>query len=1022
MNITEFFIKRPVLTTLVMLGLLFFGIVAYTSMPVSYMPSVEYPTISVSASLPGASPDTMASTVASPLEREFSSIPGLSSMSSSSSLSSTSITLQFDLEKDIDVAAMDVQSAISKASGSLPTNMPSQPTYSKVNPSDQPIFYISLKSETLPLSKINEYAKTFLTRNISMIKGVAQVEIYGEKKYAVRVRLDPRALATRSLGINEVVDAVSTANVNLPLGDLEGAAQNITINADGQLESAEDYRSIIVSSKDNMPVRLDDLGTVKDGVQDERFSAWSNGRQNILIAVKRQPGSNTIAVVDAIKERLPAIKKQLPAALEMDILYDMSIFIKESVEDVKFTLALAVGLVILVVFIFLRSVAGTFIASVAIPFSIIATFAVMYEMGFTLDTLSLMALTLSVGFVVDDAIVMLENIFRHMEMGKKPLQAALDGAKEIGFTIISMTLSLAVVFVPVMFMSGLIGRVMHEFAMTITIAILVSGVVSLSLTPMLGSRVLRPSSKLASSDPVFNLLQNIYKVTLGWALKLRWLTMLIAVVLLGVTVHFFIIMPKGFLPTNDMDYVYGFAEAREGIPYKGMLDLQMQLEPLLRDDPNVKSVNLIVSVPAENEGMLYIMLKPRNERPLSADEYIRSVWGKVNSIPGMLGFLMNPPMIQIGGKSGKGEYQYTLLSADNQVLYAEAPKFEAKLRELKQLVGVNSDLKISHPQLNLRFNRDMAGMHNVTVNDIEDALYSAYGGREVSTIYTANDDYKVIVELSEDFQQDPKAISMLYIRNSDNKLVRLDNLVDTEMGQGPVTVNHSGQLPSVTYSFNLAPGVTLGDVTGLLDNLAQTALPDTIATQFEGAASAFDESMMSMYFLLGIAIAVIYIILGCLYESFIHPITILSGLPSAALGGLLTLYVFGMELNLYGFVGIIMLIGIVKKNSIMVVDFAIEAEKQGKGPVEAAFEGSLVRFRPIIMTTLAAIMGALPIAVGYGAGGDSRKPLGLVVVGGLILSQVVTLYLTPVFYSYMDQLQNYLTKNKQHDKQAEQTI
>jgi len=1017
MQVTELFIRRPVMTALTMLGLLFFGIVSYLHMPVSYLPAVEFPTIQVSASMSGANPKTMASSVASPLEREFSSIAGLQSMSSVNSLGSTTITLQFDLDRNIDGAALDVQSAIARASSNLPQEITDPPSFQKVNPADTPILYLSVRSETLPMSTVNDYAKTFLTQTISMIPGVAQVLIYGEKQYAVRIRLDPRELASRSLGIDEVRDAVAKANVNLPLGTLEGAEQSLMLEDNGQLLTADEYRDVVVAYRSGQPVRLSDLGLVEDGVKDERFSSWLNDKHSLTIAVKRQPGTNTIEIVDSIRQKLPWITSQMPAGIILDIVHDNSLFIEESVNDVKFTLALAVALVILVVFIFLRNIASTFIASVAIPFSIVATFAVMHLMDFTLDTFSLMALTLCVGFVVDDAIVMIENIIRHLEMGKTPMQAARDGASEIGFTIISMTLSLAIVFVPIMFMAGIVGRVLHEFATTITAAILVSGVVSLSLTPMLGSRLLKSKTRIAESDPLFDRLMGWYKTSLHFCLRHRGSTMVASGLLFAATAWAFIVIPKGFLPSDDQGLIMGFTQARQGIAYESMERQQMETVPIIGANPGVRDQIQIIGYPLSNQGMIVALLKPASKRK-SLDEILHELWGPANSLPGLEVFLVNPPMIPIGGKQAKGDYLFTLLSPDSATLYASAEQFEVDLRKHPLLTGVNSDLQISTPQVEIEIERDLASSLGVTANDIENALFTAYGERQISTIYTVVDEYKVIMQLKPEFQRNSDALSMLYIRSDAGNLIRLDALARIKETTGPVTVNHTGQLQSVTYAFSGKPGTSMGQITEAVEVLAHEKLPQTVSTIFEGTAGAFAESMNSLYFLLFIAIVAIYILLGSLYESFIHPLTILSGLPSAAFGGLLTLMFFGYDLDLYGMVGIIMLIGIVKKNSIMVVDFAIEAEKTGLSPQDAAFQGATVRFRPIIMTTLAAIMGAMPIALGFGAGAEIRRPLGLAVVGGLAFSQIVTLYLTPIFYTYMDQFQRWLDARTQQPEEV----
>lgn len=1010
MQVTELFIKRPVMTTLVMLGLLFFGIVSYLNMPVSYLPAVEFPTIQVSATMSGANPQTMASSVASPLEREFSSIAGLQSMSSVNSLGATTITLQFDLARDIDGAALDVQSAISRAQSDLPDQITDMPSFQKVNPADSPILYIAVTSTTLPMSTVNDYTKTFLTQTISTIPGVAQVEIYGEKQYAVRIRLDPRELASRKLGIDEVKDAVADANVNLPLGTLEGKEQSLMLDDNGQLKKAEGYKNIIVAYRSGQPVRLCELGLVEDGVKDERFSSWHNGEKSLTIAIKRQPGTNTIDIVNDIRAKLPWITSQMPASIKLDIVHDKSEFIQESVQDVKFTLELAIALVIMVVFVFLRNLASTFIASVAIPFSIIATFIVMSFMAFTLDTFSLMALTLSVGFVVDDAIVMIENIVRHLEMGKTPMQAARDGAKEIGFTIISMTLSLAIVFVPIMFMAGIIGRVLHEFAMTITAAILVSGVVSLSLTPMLGSRWLKEKSRIAESDALFSRLSKWYEASLHFCIRRRGMTMVASALLFLATAWAFIIIPKGFLPADDQGVIMGFTQARQGISYDSLERRQKQLIPIFANTPGIAKQIQIIGSPLTNQGMAIAILAKPNKRD-SLDDILARLWKPANSIPGLETYLVNPPMIPIGGKQAKGDYMFTLLSPDADTLYKAAQDFEILLRKDPLFTGVNSDLQISTPQVEIDIDRDMASSLNVSADAIEQALFTAYGERQISTIYTTVDEYKVIMQLKPEFQKNADALTMLYVRSAvSGQLVRLDALGTIRETTGPVTVNHTGQLQSVTFAFSGKDGTSMGGITQAVNQLAKDKLPETISTTFEGTAGAFAESMNSLYFLLFIAIVAIYILLGCLYESFIHPLTILSGLPSAAFGGLVTLLLFGYDLDLYGMVGIIMLIGIVKKNSIMVVDFALEAEKKGVTPEEAAFQGATIRFRPILMTTLAAIMGALPIALGIGAGAEVRRPLGLAVVGGLVFSQIVTLYLTPVFYTYMDEFQSWVNK------------
>ncbi len=1002
----KLFITRPVMTTLVMLGLLFFGIASYSNLPVSYLPTVDFPVIQVTATLPGASPKTMSSSVASPLERQFSAISGLAAMSSTSSQSLTTVTLMFDLSKDIDKAAMDVQAAITKARGSLPNTMTDEPTYDKVNPADSPILYLAIKSKTLPLSTVNDYATTFVTQTLSMVPGVAQVLIYGEQKYAVRIQVDPRKLASLGIGLDQVAGAVSAENVNLPMGSLDGPNKSITIDADGQLKRAERYGPIIVDYKNGVPVRLEDLGQIKDSTLTVKSGSWLNDERSLVVAIKRQPGSNTIDVVDRINQLLPTIRKQLPASIELKELFDRSKPIRQSVEDVKFTLALAVALVVLVVFLFLRNIPGTIITAVAIPFSIISTFAVMHFMGFTLDNFSLMALTLAVGFVVDDAIVMLENVVRHMEMGKTPMQASLDGAKEIGSTIITMTLSLAVVFIPILFMPGIIGRILNEFAVVITAAILVSGVVSLSLTPMLCSRWLKSGSHLEHSDPIFERVVTLYRRSLHYVLDHRRAAMIGSGLLFLLTIALFIIVPKGFLPADDMGLLFGIVEGPQGNSFEDQAKSQNALTPLLLSEKDIRDVIQVVGTGTTNQGYTVVFLN--ENRKTSTDDLLARLQPKLQSQPGLLAFVQNPPMIRMSGKPTKGTYQFTLLCPDTSILYRATGELVTALSKVPGLLRVSTDLQVNAPQVDLKINRDLAASLGVTAEAIETAMYSAYGSRQISTIYAENDSYKVILELLPQFRSNPLALSMLYVRSKSGQLVRLDTLVDVTEGTGPMTVNHSGQLPSVTISFDLAPGVALDQTMAEVQKTAHQKLPDTVNADFEGTASSFKSSMGTAGFLLIIAIVVIYIILGCLYESFIHPLTILSGLPSAAMGGLLSLIVFRQELHLYGFVGIIMLIGIVKKNAIMVVDFAIEAEKHGMTPSEAAFEGCIVRFRPIMMTTMAAIMGALPIALGFGVGAEARRPLGLVVVGGLVLSQVVTLYLTPVYYTYMDDFQDFM--------------
>ena len=1013
MSISGLFIRRPVATTLVMLGILMFGMMAYRLLPVSDLPNVDFPTITVSAGLPGASPQTMAAAVATPLEKQFSTIAGLDAMTSSSTLGGTNITLQFTLARNIDAAAQDVQSAISKTLRQLPPGI-QPPSYQKVNPADSPILYLALTSTTMPLPKLDESAETFLAQRLSTVSGVAQVQVYGSQKYAVRIQVDPKALATRGIGLDEVTSAVSAGNPNLPTGTLWGPQRAYTVLADGSISSAPEFRKLAVTYQNGAPVRLEDVARVLDDVQDNRTASWFDGRRAIVLAIQRQPGTNTVQVADAVKATVAGLTSQLPASVEVSTLYDRSTSIRQSVNDVQLTLFITLCLVVLVIFLFLRNLSATVIPSLALPFSIIGTFSVMYLMGYSLDNLSLMALTLSVGFVVDDAIVMLENIVRHLEMGKRPMEAALDGAREIGFTIVSMTLSLTAVFIPILLMGGIMGRLFHEFAVTIGVAILVSGFVSLTLTPMLCSRFLRPP-KEERHGRWYEATERIYQRSLAWyARSLNWVmdhrpaTMIFSAGILVAMALLFVIVPKGFIPTEDTGQIQGTTETLEGSSYEAMRDHQLAVADILRRDPYVDHFMSSVGGGTMNQGRVSLRLKPRGSRP-PADAVIRELMPKLNNIPGIRTYLQVPPVIRIGGRPTKTQYQFTLQSADIQALYDNAAKLEAALRRLPNLQDVTTDLQIKNPQVSVRIDRDRATSLGVSVQQIEQALYDAYGSRQVSTIYTPNNQYWVILELLPEYQRDPSALQLLYLRSERGNLVPLTSVASASPDVGPLSVNHSGQLPSVTLSFNLPPGVSLGAAVNEVQNAARQTLPSTISTGFSGTAQAFQASQQGLALLLLLAVVVIYIVLGILYESFVHPLTILSGLPFAGFGALLTLVIFRTELSVYAFVGVIMLVGLVKKNAIMMIDFALDAERnERKTPRDAILQAASVRFRPIMMTTMAALMGTLPIAIGWGAGAESRRPLGLAVVGGLAFSQIITLYVTPVVYTYLDALQQRL--------------
>ena len=1032
MNISRIFITRPVMTTLLTLGILIFGLMSYPKLPVSDLPNVDIPIILVQASLPGASPETMASAVATPLEKQFSTIAGLDTMTSSSALGTTAITLQFSLDRNIDSAAQDVQSAISQTLKQLPADMPSPPTYLKLNPGDQPILYVALTSPTQPLSMLDYYAQTLISQRISTIDGVAQVQVLGSKKYAVRIQLDPKLLSSWKIGIDEIQTAIQNANVNLPTGTIDGRYNSYTIQANGQLYRADYYKRIVVGYRDGAPIRLQDVAEVYDSVETSKTQAWfcQGGKMSssIILGIQRQPGTNTVQVATAVKEALVVIGKQLPASVKMVVMFDRSEPIKSSVADVKFTMLLTLFLVVLVIYWFLRNIRATVIPSLTLPMSIVGTFVAMYLLGYSLDNLSLMALTLSIGFVVDDAIVMLENIFRHLEMGKSVYQAALDGSGEIAFTIVSMTLSLSAVFIPVLFMGGIIGRLFQEFGVTIAIAVLVSGLVALTLIPMLASLFLKPhmikldGESVDGSKPKTGILA-FYDKTLRWTIGHWVIIMIFSFIILVGTGVLFAVIPKGFIPDEDINALLAQTEAAQGISYESMKDHQIAAAEIVMADPDVEAFMCRAGVGGMtmtgNSGMLFMRLKPRNERKRTAQDIMQYLRKKFTDIPGLNVYVQMLPSISTGGRISKAQYQFTLQGSDIAELYSFANKAEKEMSKFATIQDVTSDLRVTNPQLNLELNREKASLMNISATQIENALYSAFGERKISTIYAPDNQYSVLMELKDDYKMTQEALSLLYVRSQSGQLVPLSDLVKVDRAAGPLMVNHSGQLPSVTISFNLKPDIALSQAVDEVDSKIKNKMPPTITANFQGNAQAFQKSMKGMILLLIVTVLVIYIILGILYEDYLHPVTILTALPFAGFGALLSLLICRIELSLYAFVGIIMLVGIVKKNGIMMIDFAIVSQREhGKSAKEAIIEACLVRFRPIMMTSAAAIMAGIPLAIGIGGGGEARRPLGITLVGGLLFSQLLTLYVTPVFFVCIEYLRHRFGKGKNRDAVA----
>jgi hydrophobe/amphiphile efflux-1 (HAE1) family protein len=1022
MNVSETYIRRPIATSLMMLGLLVFGGATYNLLPVSALPNVDFPTIAVTGTLPGASPETMASSVATPLEQQFAAIPGLASMSSTSGLSSTQITLQFDLNRKIDGAATDVQTAINAASGLLPKDLPNPPTYRKVNPADRAVLIYAVWSDDLPLYKVDDYAFVILAQKISAVEGVAQVLVAGQQDYAVRVQANPAALATRGISLEDVRNSITGATLNQAKGNLENDNLSVMIDTNDQLFKADAYKDIIIAYRDGAPVKLKDIGDVIDATKAPRTGAWFNGKRAELLLIFRQPGANTVEIVDKVKGMMPRLLASIPQSVHVDLMSDRSRSIRDSVDDVQFTMLLTIGLVVLAIFIFLRHLWATIIPSITVPLSLIGTFGIMWMCDYSIDNLSLMGLTIATGFVVDDAIVMIENIVRYIEEGERPFEAALKGAGQIGFTIISITFSLIAVFIPLLFMGGIVGRIFREFAVVVTVAVCMSAFVSLTLTPVMCAQFLKRQSghKRGRLDQMcenaFDACVRYYDRGLKWVFRHQFITLMSTIVLVFVTGYLYVVIPKGFFPEQDTGFIFGQAEARQDISFYAMANAQNELAAIISKDPGVSGVVGFVGSTgfsaAENTARMFIQLKPFDQRPGdSAQKIIQRLRPKVAVIPGVKYFMQAGQDINVGGKLTKTEFQYVITSTDSDELNHWAPIIEEHMAKLPELQDVTSDQQIASPHVAVDIDRDSASRLGLSLAEIDQTLYDAFGQRQVATIYASATQYKVVLEVQPQFQTDPQALSSIYIPGRNGVQVPLSTVAKFVNKIAPLTVGHQGQFPAVTLSFNLAPGVALGQAVEKIQQLeADLKTPITLDGSFQGTAQAFQSSLKSTPLLVVAAILAVYIVLGMLYESYVHPITILSALPSAGVGALLALMICHYDLSVIAIIGIILLIGIVKKNAIMMIDFALEAEREhGKSPLEAIHEACLLRFRPIMMTTFAAIGGGLPLAIGQGAGSELRRPLGIAIVGGLLVSQWLTLYTTPVIYLYFDRFGHWMS-------------